>query len=45
MVTPPGRIVYVAKPIRIRPSMFSYAAQAFVDSKMVMETEIMGVIL
>ncbi len=43
IVTPPARIVYVARPVRVRSTMFTYAAQAFVAGKLVMETEILGV--
>lgn len=45
VVTPPTRLIFVAKAIRIRPTMFTYSAQAFVDQKLVMETEIMGVVV
>lgn len=45
IVTPPARMVFVAKEIRVRPTMFTYAAQAFVDGKRVLETEILGVIV
>ncbi|MCC7011200.1 MAG: beta-hydroxyacyl-ACP dehydratase [Planctomycetes bacterium] len=45
VVTPPSRLVLVAKSVRVRPSMFTYLAQGFVDDKLVMETEILGVIV
>lgn len=43
VVTPPARLILVAKQVRVRATMFTYAAQAFVDGKLVMETEILGV--
>ena len=45
IVTPPARLVLVAKSVRVRSTMFTYAAQAFVEGKLVMETEILGVIV
>jgi 3-hydroxyacyl-[acyl-carrier-protein] dehydratase len=45
VVTPPARMVFVAKELRFRPTMFTYAAQGFVDGKQVLETEILGVIV
>ena len=45
VVIPPGRLILVAKTVRVRSSMFTYAAQAFVDGKLVMETEILGVVV
>lgn len=43
IVTPPACLLLVAKPVRVRSTMFTYAAQAFVEGKLVMETEILGV--
>ena len=45
VVIPPARLILVAKTVRVRSSMFTYAAQAFVDGKLVMETEILGVVV
>lgn len=45
VVTPPARLMLVAKAVRVRSSMFTYAAQGFVDGKLVMETEILGVVV
>jgi 3-hydroxyacyl-[acyl-carrier-protein] dehydratase len=45
VVTPPARLLLVAKSMRVRQSMFTYAAQAYVEGKLVMETEILGVIV
>ena len=45
IVTPPARMVFIAKETRVRPTMFTYSAQAFVDGKQVLEAEIMGVIV
>ncbi len=45
VVAPPARLILVAKTVRVRSSMFTYAAQAFVDGKLVMETEILGVVV
>ncbi len=45
IVTPPARLLLVAKSMRVRSTMFTYAAQGFVDGKLVMETEILGVIV
>ena len=45
IVTPPGRMLFVARPVRVRPTMFTYQAQGFVERKLVLETEILGVIL
>jgi 3-hydroxymyristoyl/3-hydroxydecanoyl-(acyl carrier protein) dehydratase len=44
-VEPDCRLVFVAKPRRMRSSMFTYSAQGFVDKKLVFETEIIGVVL
>lgn len=45
VVSPPARLILVAKTVRVRSSMFTYAAQGFVDGKLVMETEILGVVV
>lgn len=45
VVTPPARLYFAAKPLRLRSTMFTYQAQGFVDGKLVMEAEILGVIL
>ena len=41
-VQPTCRMIFVARPIRLRSRMFTYAAQGFVESKLVFETEILG---
>jgi 3-hydroxyacyl-[acyl-carrier-protein] dehydratase len=45
VVAPPARLYFAAKPLRVRSTMFTYQAQGFVDGKLVMEAEILGVIL
>jgi 3-hydroxyacyl-[acyl-carrier-protein] dehydratase len=45
VVAPPARLYFAAKPLRLRSTMFTYQAQGFVDGKLVMEAEILGVIL
>ena len=45
VVTPPARMVFAARPLRVRPSMFTYQTQGFVDRKLVFEAEILGVII
>lgn len=45
VVKPPARLYFAAKPLRLRASMFTYQAQGFVDGKLVMEAEVLGVIL
>ena len=45
VVTPPARLILVAKQIRVRATMFTYAAQGFVDGKLAFETEILGVVV
>lgn len=43
LVAPPCRLVFVAEARRVRKSLFTYYAQAFVGSELVFESEIMGV--
>lgn len=43
-VTPDCRLIFAAKLIRMRSTMFTYQAQGFVDRKLVFETEILGVV-
>ncbi len=45
VVAPPARLYFAAKPVRLRSTMFTYQAQGFVDGKLVMEAEILGVII
>jgi len=45
VVVPPARLYFAARPLRVRSSMFTYEAQGFVDGKIVMEAQILGVIL
>jgi 3-hydroxyacyl-[acyl-carrier-protein] dehydratase len=44
-VVPDCRLVFVGKLLRSRPTMFTYQAQAFVERKMVFESEIIGVVI
>ena len=44
MVEPPCRLIWVARVKKIRSNMFIYDTQAFVDEKLVFETEIMGMV-
>ena len=45
VVQPPARLVFAARPERVRSRMFSYAAQGFVGRDLVFETEILGVLV
>jgi 3-hydroxymyristoyl/3-hydroxydecanoyl-(acyl carrier protein) dehydratase len=45
IVEPPCRLIFVGEVQTIRKTMFTYYAQAFVDQKLVFETEIMGVVV
>ncbi len=45
VVNPPARLYFAAKAVRLRSTMFTYQAQGFVEGKMVMEAQILGVIL
>jgi len=45
VVEPPCRMVFAAKPLRLRSRMFTYAAQGFVQGELVFETEILGVLV
>jgi 3-hydroxyacyl-[acyl-carrier-protein] dehydratase len=45
VVEPPARLVFVARPVRLRSRMFSYAAQGFVGRDLVFETEVLGVLV
>ena len=42
IVTPPSRLVIVAKPGKLRSRMFTYTTQGFVAGKLVFATEILG---
>ncbi len=44
-VEPPARLVWVGKVERLRQTMFTYRAQAFVERRLVFETEILGVVV
>jgi len=44
-VEPDCRLILAGRCIRLRSRMFTYSAQAFVDEKLVFETEVMGVVL
>jgi 3-hydroxyacyl-[acyl-carrier-protein] dehydratase len=45
VVQPPCRMIFVARPERIRSRMFTYAAQGFIERELVFETEILGVLV
>jgi 3-hydroxyacyl-[acyl-carrier-protein] dehydratase len=45
LVEPDCRLIFVAKPLRMRESLFTYTAQGFVDRKLVFESHIIGVVL
>ena len=45
VVEPPSRIVWAGAPKRLRTTMFTYQAQAFVERKLVFEAEILGVVV
>lgn len=45
IVQPDCRLVFVARPERLRSRMFMYAAQGFVRRDLVFETEILGVLV
>jgi 3-hydroxyacyl-[acyl-carrier-protein] dehydratase len=45
VVEPDCRLIFVGKPLRMRETLFTYAAQAFVDRKLVFESQIIGVVL
>jgi len=45
LIEPPSRLLWAGRLLRMRTSMFTYAAQAFVEQKLVFETEIMGVVV
>ena len=45
VVQPPCRMIFVARPERLRSRMFTYAAQGFVERELVFETEILGVLV
>ncbi len=45
IVEPPARLIVAAKVSKVRPTMFTYRAQAFVERKLVLECEIMGMVL
>lgn len=42
-VEPPERLVFAARSLRVRSTLFTYEAQAFVGDKLVFQTEILGV--
>jgi 3-hydroxyacyl-[acyl-carrier-protein] dehydratase len=45
VVEPPCRMVFVARPQKLRSRMFTYAAQGFVGGVLVFETEVLGVLV
>lgn len=45
LVEPGVRMLFVAKALRVRARMFTYAAQGFVGGNLVFEAEIMGLIV
>jgi 3-hydroxyacyl-[acyl-carrier-protein] dehydratase len=45
IVQPPCRMIFVAKPEKLRSRMFTYATQGFVAGELVFETEILGVLV
>jgi len=45
VVQPPCRMIFVARPEKLRSRMFTYAAQGFVEGALVFETEILGVLV
>lgn len=45
VVQPTCRMLFAARPERLRSRMFTYAAQGFVERGLVFETEIMGVLV
>lgn len=44
-VAPPCRLIYAARPVRMRSNLFIYSTQAFVDRALVYESQIMGITL
>jgi 3-hydroxyacyl-[acyl-carrier-protein] dehydratase len=44
-VAPTCRLIYAARPIRMRSNLFLYAAQGFVERELVYEGQIMGITL
>jgi len=45
IVQPDCRMIFVARPGRLRSRMFTYGAQGFVGGELVFETEILGVLV
>lgn len=45
VVQPPCRMIFAARPEKLRSRMFTYAAQGFVERELVFETEILGVLV
>jgi 3-hydroxymyristoyl/3-hydroxydecanoyl-(acyl carrier protein) dehydratase len=45
LVEPPARILWAARIDKVRANVFTYQTQAFVEKKLVFETEIMGMVL
>ena len=45
VVEPPCRMLFAARPLKLRSRMFTYAAQGFVEREFVFETEILGVLV
>ena len=43
IVSPPCRMLFVARVKRTRPTMFRYETQGFVDGKLVFESDVIGV--
>jgi 3-hydroxyacyl-[acyl-carrier-protein] dehydratase len=45
VVQPPSRILFVARPQKLRSRMFTYATQGFVERELVFETQVIGVLV
>ncbi len=45
IVQPPNRLLFVARAIKLRPPMFVYETQGFVERELVFEGRILGIIL
>jgi 3-hydroxyacyl-[acyl-carrier-protein] dehydratase len=45
VVQPACRMIFVARPVKLRSRMFTYSAQGFVEGKLVFETEIIGTLV
>jgi 3-hydroxyacyl-[acyl-carrier-protein] dehydratase len=45
MVVPGQRLIFACAPIRVRPRLFTYAMQGFVERELVFEGQVIGIIL